>query len=96
MKLFSIFNFKKQRKVEYTAAHVGDFYNTNHDAFIKVYGEVIQAFRTNNLATILQYQAEQIGIKSEHRVLDAGCGICGPARYFAKKYWMYNRCRNHL
>ncbi|HNE50504.1 MAG: methyltransferase domain-containing protein [Chitinophagales bacterium] len=84
MKLFSIFNFKKQRKVEYTAAHVGDFYNTNHDAFIKVYGEVIQAFRTNNLATILQYQAEQIGIKSEHRVLDAGCGICGPARYFAK------------
>lgn len=62
---------------------VGEFYNINHDAFIQVYGEIIQAFRTNNLENILNYQIEQIGLKEEHRVLDAGCGVCGPARYFA-------------
>ncbi len=64
---------------------VGDFYNKNHDAFIKVYGEVIQAFRTNDLKGILNYQIEQIGIKPEYRVLDAGCGVCGPARHFARE-----------
>jgi cyclopropane fatty-acyl-phospholipid synthase-like methyltransferase len=83
MSLFSLFKSKKQ-----TGEHpgkVGDFYNKNHDAFIKVYGEVIQAFRTNDLAGILDYQIEQIGLKAEHKVLDAGCGVCGPARHFARQ-----------
>lgn len=79
-----IFSRQKKSSANYTAENVGDFYNAHHDAFIKVYGEVIQAFRTNNLDNILQYQAEQIGLKAEHTVLDAGCGVCGPARYFAK------------
>ncbi len=77
-------NLFKKKNVIYKPNDVGSFYNKNHDAFIKVYGEVIQAFRTNNLDTILNYQAEQMGLKPEHRVLDAGCGVCGPARYFAK------------
>lgn len=72
-------------KIKYQPKQVGDFYNKNHDAFIKVYGEVIQAFRTNNLDNILNSQIESIGLKEGQRVLDAGCGVCGPARYFAKK-----------
>jgi cyclopropane fatty-acyl-phospholipid synthase-like methyltransferase len=72
-------------KNKYQPKQVGDFYNKNHDAFIKVYGEVIQAFRTNNLDNILNSQIDSIGLKKGQRVLDAGCGVCGPARYFAKK-----------
>ena len=75
-------NNKKNTSVH--ASDVGNFYDKNHNAFIQVYGEVIQAFRTNNLENILQYQVEQIGLKAEHKVLDAGCGVCGPARFFAK------------
>ena len=81
----TLFPFNKKIKTDYIPDDVGQFYNTNHDAFLQVYGEVIQAFRTNNLDTILNYQIESIGLKEGQRVLDAGCGVCGPARYFAKK-----------
>ena len=82
MSIFDKLTFKK--KEENHPKNVGDFYNKNHGAFLQVYGEIIQAFRTNNLSTILDYQIQSIGLKKEHRVLDAGCGVCGPARYFAQ------------
>lgn len=67
-----------------TARAVGDFYNAQTDNFLKVYGEVIQAFRTTDVTKLLDYQIESIGFQPGQRVLDAGCGVCGPARYFAK------------
>ncbi len=79
--MFRLFN---KKKTQYSTADVGDFYNKNHDAFLKVYGEVIQAFRTNNLANLLNNQIAQIGLEKTQNVLDAGCGVCGPARFFAK------------
>ncbi len=82
-----MFFFSKNKAGKKDPEHsknVGNFYNQHHDAFIKVYGEVIQAFRTNNLDNILNYQIQSIGLKSDQQVLDAGCGVCGPARYFAK------------
>jgi len=66
------------------ARAVGRFYDQNHDAFIKVYGNVIQAFRTKNLADLLDYQAESMGLAPGMRVLDAGCGVAGPALHFAR------------
>lgn len=83
LNIFSKSKNKQKNSTEH-ALNVGNFYNHNHDAFIQVYGEVIQAFRTNNLQNILNYQIDQIGLRPEHTVLDAGCGVCGPARYFAK------------
>lgn len=75
------------RKVgtSHSAREVGDFYNEQTDNFLKVYGEVIQAFRTTDVTKLLDYQIETIGFESGQRVLDAGCGVCGPARYFAKQ-----------
>lgn len=67
------------------ATSVGTFYNTYNDKFLDVYGEVIQAFRTNNLDNLLDYQIKQIGLEQNQKVLDAGCGVCGPATYFAEK-----------
>lgn len=69
---------------EHSAREVGDFYNEQTDNFLKVYGEVIQAFRTTDVTKLLDYQIETIGFEKGQRVLDAGCGVCGPARYFAK------------
>ena len=75
----------KSLKASNTAESVGEFYNQQTDNFLKVYGEVIQAFRTTDINTLLDYQIEAIGFEDGWKVLDAGCGVCGPARYFASK-----------
>lgn len=74
-----------QNKKKYASIQVGNFYDIHFNAFNKVYGEIIQAFRTNDLATILNYQIQSIGIEENHKILDAGCGVAGPARYFVAK-----------
>src|SRR5689334_6724984 len=61
---------------------VGEFYDQQHDAFLKVYGDTIQAFRTTDITKLLEYQARSMGLKNGMKILDAGCGICGPAIYF--------------
>ena len=75
----------KPRIGSFTPEKVGEFYDKHNDDFLKVYGEVIQAFRTTDVKQLLDYQIENIGIKKGCKYLDAGCGIAGPARYFAKK-----------
>ena len=74
----------RESVTNHSARDVGDFYNQQTDNFLKVYGEVIQAFRTTDVTKLLDYQIETIGFEEGQRVLDAGCGVCGPARYFAK------------
>jgi ubiquinone/menaquinone biosynthesis C-methylase UbiE len=64
---------------------VGDFYNETTDKFLAVYGEIIQAFRTNNVEDYLNYTMNSARMKDGEVMLDAGCGICGPAVYFAQQ-----------
>jgi cyclopropane fatty-acyl-phospholipid synthase-like methyltransferase len=66
------------------ARNVGRFYDLHHDSFMRVYGDVIQAFRTRDVAQLLDYQIQSIGFKPGQRVLDAGCGVAAPAAYFAR------------
>jgi cyclopropane fatty-acyl-phospholipid synthase-like methyltransferase len=66
------------------AEKVRAFYNQNTDNFIAVYGEIIQAFRTTNVSDYLDYTIKSAKLKPGERLLDAGCGVCGPAVYFAK------------
>ncbi|MFN8396215.1 MAG: methyltransferase domain-containing protein [Bacteroidia bacterium] len=68
------------------AEEVGAFYDATTPAFLQVYGEVIQAFRTRDLANLLNYQASMMQLKPGMRILDAGCGVCGPAIHFAKEF----------
>lgn len=64
---------------------VGRFYNETTDKFLDVYGEVIQAFRTKNVNDYLDYTIESAELKDGQAILDAGCGVGGPAGYFASK-----------
>ena len=66
------------------ALSVGRFYDSNHDAFLRVYGDVIQAFRTRDTRNLLDYQLRSIGFEAGQRVLDAGCGVGAPAVHFAR------------
>lgn len=63
---------------------VQQFYDENTDKFLAVYGNIIQAFRTLNVEDYLNYTAKSAGISDGMRLLDAGCGVCGPAIYFAQ------------
>lgn len=71
------------------AQEVGAFYDATTPAFIQVYGEVIQAFRTRDLAHLLNYQAGMMQLKPGMRILDAGCGVCGPAIHFARDFGVH-------
>jgi cyclopropane fatty-acyl-phospholipid synthase-like methyltransferase len=85
-KLFGKKELSKPAAVTHKAADVGAFYNETNEQFIKVYGEVIQAFRTKDPDKLLAYEATQMGLKEGQRLLDAGCGIATPACYFSKNY----------
>jgi ubiquinone/menaquinone biosynthesis C-methylase UbiE len=74
---------KKQQALN--SGEVATFYNNNTDKFLEVYGEVIQAFRTNNVYDYLDYTIENAELKDGQKILDAGCGVGGPASYFASK-----------
>lgn len=50
------------------------------------YGNVIQAHRPENVNDLLLYIAKNANIKPGMKILDAGCGICGPAVFFAKNF----------
>lgn len=65
--------------------HVRSFYNEYTDKFMKVYGDIIQAYRTRNVNDYLDYTIKSAGIEDGMTILDAGCGIGGPATYFASQ-----------
>ncbi|MFM1874509.1 MAG: hypothetical protein RL266_246 [Bacteroidota bacterium] len=83
-----LFKAETQHYIEEVAMHtpldVADFYNQYNDKFLQVYGDVIQAFRTHDVGKLLDYQINAMGLKEGMKVVDAGCGVCGPAIYFAK------------
>lgn len=73
-----------RHKPTHTVHEVGEFYNQYTDKFLQVYGQVIQAFRTHDVSKLLDYQIAAMELKPGMKVIDAGCGVCGPAIYFAQ------------
>lgn len=67
---------------------VGRFYDRTTHQFLEVYGEVIQAFRTNNVNDYLDYTIASAELRDGQRILDAGCGVGGPASYFASQLYV--------
>lgn len=77
---------KVEKKLPHKPEDVKEFYNKTTDKFLEVYGQIIQAFRTQNVENYLNYTAEKIGFSKMEKVLDAGCGVAGPAVHFAKQF----------
>lgn len=65
---------------------LGRFYDANADAFARSYGDIIQAFRTTDITRLLDHEAAAMALRPGMRVLDAGCGVCGPALHFARRF----------
>jgi cyclopropane fatty-acyl-phospholipid synthase-like methyltransferase len=79
--------YKKKKSVipSNNSTETATFYDKNTDKFLNVYGEVIQAFRTKNVNDYLDYTIESAELKNGQSILDAGCGVGGPASYIASK-----------
>jgi ubiquinone/menaquinone biosynthesis C-methylase UbiE len=86
--LLSVYTQKVANDLPQTVSEpkaVGEFYNQTTDKFLEVYGEIIQAFRTNKVEDYLDYTILNAELKDGQTILDAGCGVGGPASYFASK-----------
>jgi len=62
---------------------VGLYYDEWTSRYEETFGDTFQACRPTDTADLHRYILESSGIRDGERVLDAGCGICGPSRYFA-------------
>lgn len=68
-------------KLEEIKKHYHDYTNT----YLEVVDSAIQSHRSVNEELMLDYYFKTMGINKGMKLLDAGCGICGPAIHFAKK-----------
>jgi ubiquinone/menaquinone biosynthesis C-methylase UbiE len=50
------------------------------------YGNVIQAHRPTNVEDLHEYTAKSARIKDGMKILDVGCGVCGPTIYFVEHF----------
>jgi cyclopropane fatty-acyl-phospholipid synthase-like methyltransferase len=84
MKLMS--PIKVEADATNTPEKVAKFYDQTTDKFLQVYGEIIQAFRTTNVEDYLKYTIQSAGISASMKIIDAGCGVCGPASFIAQQF----------
>jgi SAM-dependent methyltransferase len=70
---------------EIEPADVRAYYDAWTEKYLHDFGECIQAHRPTHEADLLEYLMGRAGIRDGQRLLDAGCGVCGPARYFAQR-----------
>jgi cyclopropane fatty-acyl-phospholipid synthase-like methyltransferase len=67
-----------------SAEKVGRYYDEWTPRYRSSFGDTFQACRPADSRDLHQYILEQSGIRTGERVLDAGCGVCGPSMYLAK------------
>jgi len=66
---------------------VADYYNKMTSLYIESgYGDVIQAHRPADVNELLRHIVQNAELANGLKILDAGCGIGGPAIYIAKHF----------
>jgi ubiquinone/menaquinone biosynthesis C-methylase UbiE len=68
-----------------TPEAVKHYYNKRTDAYLEGFGEVFQGSRPASTTDLLDYIVQAAELWDGIRILDAGCGVCGPAIYFAQR-----------
>lgn len=77
------FNIRKEFKGRSNPLRIGRYYDQWKKEYCEFYGEIIQAHRSENTDEMLEYIMNSAMMKENERLLDAGCGFCGPAVFFA-------------
>jgi len=69
-------------------SEVGDvkqYYEDWTQRYIESFGDTFQSRRLNDLSKLADYLISSAGIEKGMRIVDAGCGICGPAILLCRK-----------
>jgi len=70
---------------DHTLDDVKKYYDEKTAVYLEGFGEVFQGSRPSSTSDLLDYILKAADIYDGDSILDAGCGICGPSIYFAKK-----------
>lgn len=73
------------KKKPLTAGVVADYYEAWNQRYIESFGDIFQSYATADPEELIRYIIQSAGIADGARVLDAGCGIGGPALRIAKQ-----------
>jgi ectoine hydroxylase-related dioxygenase (phytanoyl-CoA dioxygenase family)/cyclopropane fatty-acyl-phospholipid synthase-like methyltransferase len=65
-------------------ADVRNYYDEKTAAYLAGFGEVFQGSRPESTDDLLQYIVDAAKIADGMKILDAGCGVCGPAAWLAE------------
>jgi len=63
---------------------VKNYYDEKTAAYIEGFGDVFQGNRPESTEYLLKYIVDAANVADGMRILDAGCGVCGPAVWFAQ------------
>jgi cyclopropane fatty-acyl-phospholipid synthase-like methyltransferase len=79
------------RRADGTAHAVGSadvqrYYEANTEAYVAGFGEVFQGSRPESTESLLSCISSALSLEDGMRVLDAGCGIAGPATWLAQQH----------
>ncbi len=66
-----------------SAADVERYYDEWTQRYLEVGENLIEACRPARTEDLLSYYVTSIGLRPGQHLLDAGCGVCGPAVFFA-------------
>ncbi len=69
---------------ELSSRRVARYYDEWHERYMAAFGDTFQSQRTADLAELFHHIADQAELAPGMRVLDAGCGIAGPALWLAR------------
>jgi cyclopropane fatty-acyl-phospholipid synthase-like methyltransferase len=64
---------------------VARYYDSWHDRYVSGFGDTFQSQRTEDLSELFRHIAEAAELQPGQRILDAGCGVGGPAIWLARE-----------
>jgi len=67
------------------ASEVEVYYEKETESYLNSYGDIIQAARPTSGEAFLDYLMNSMEIEDGMKLIDAGCGVCGPSIHFTKK-----------
>ena len=76
--------YLRKFKPDWQSRQVAGYYDRWHERYMRVYGKTIQAWRPENEADLLNYIMQSADLRNGLQIIDAGCGVCGPATHFAQ------------